>query len=208
MFGLASLLNTTDAVVRSLSVPLLLREISEDLSLVSRMLVPVNQTTTTTAQQTAKQREIPEQLLSNNNSSASNSSSTDTSTAPAGLDQLHLTNRLRVATEELRRFRLLGLPSLGDILDSSANLTQATLNRTLERLRLPEARQSLTDLEDGNTTSTAALVIEDDEEYYYDDDEEGKQLSHCIKKLRFRIIMLQNHVSSSYTAKKKLEKFL
>ena len=172
------------------------------------MLVPVNQTTTTTAQQTAKQREIPEQLLSNNNSSASNSSSTDTSTAPAGLDQLHLTNRLRVATEELRRFRLLGLPSLGDILDSSANLTQATLNRTLERLRLPEARQSLTDLEDGNTTSTAALVIEDDEEYYYDDDEEGKQLSHCIKKLSFRIIMLQNHVSSSYTAKKKLEKFL
>jgi hypothetical protein len=190
LFGLANLLNTTaavDAVVRAIPVPLLLKEISEDLSLVSRLLTPANQTADAGVGE-AEQREGTEPLVSggNNNTTANNSTDTvsESPTPLPGLDQLHLTNRLRTASDELRRFRLLGLPSLGDILDGSANLTRTTLNRTLERLAkkpvwnpLLEARDSLkgTD-EGGNSTSAAAsLIIEDDSEYYYEDyEEEGK----------------------------------
>jgi hypothetical protein len=195
LFNLANLLNTTaavDAVVRAIPVPLLLKEISEDLSIVSRLLTPANQTADgATGDDKAEQRDDIESppLSTNVNATGSNNitgnSTETTSTVPPlpGLDQLHLTNRLRTASDELRRFRLLGLPSLGDILDGSANLTRATLNRTLERLasRQPlwnqlNARDSLKGAEgDGNTTSTASIVIEDDGEYYYEDyEEEGK----------------------------------
>ena len=119
-----------DAVVRALPLPLLLREISEDLSLVSRMLTPANQTEATKDDLADM---ADEQLTNSTSGYNSTEPSTTPAAPPASLDQLHLTSRLRTAGEELRRFRLLGLPSISDL----ANLTQTTLNRTLERLVQP-----------------------------------------------------------------------
>jgi hypothetical protein len=164
-----------DALVRSLPIPLLLREISEDLSLMSRLLSPQNATATD-----PETRERSDLLLELQNSSNSNSSE------KAGLEQLHLTSRLRAASDELRRFSLPGLPSVGDILDSSANLTQATLNQTLERLGQPLWRQ-LRPIKGTNTTSSPVIVDENDEyEYYYDEDEEeGKTVLFTLMNFVF-----------------------
>jgi hypothetical protein len=162
-----------DALVRSLPIPLLLREISEDLSLMSRLLSPQNATATD-----HETRERSDLLLElQNSSSSSSNSNSSNSSEKAGLEQLHLTSRLRAASDELRRFSLPGLPSVGDILDSSANLTQATLNQTLERLGQPLWRQlrPVKGDDETNTTSSPVIVDENDEyEYYYDEDEEGK----------------------------------
>jgi hypothetical protein len=133
----------------------------------SRLLSPQNATATD-----PQTRERSDLLLELQNSSSSNSSSSNSS-EKAGLEQLHLTSRLRAASDELRRFSLPGLPSVGDILDSSANLTQATLNQTLERLGQPLWRP-LRPVKGTNTTSSPVIVDENDEyEYYYDEDEEG-----------------------------------
>jgi hypothetical protein len=191
LFGLAGLLNTTaavDALVRSLPIPLLLREISEDLSLMSRLLSPQNATATD-----PETRERSDLLLELQNSSSSSSSNSNRSNSgekagslkSAGLEQLHLTSRLRAASDELRRFSLPGLPSVGDILDSSANLTQATLNQTLERLGQPLWRQlrPIKGDDETNTTSSPVIVDENDEyEYYYDEDEEGKTVLFTLMK--------------------------
>ncbi len=170
-------MNTTaavDALVRSLPIPLLLREISEDLSLMSRLLSPQNATAPD-----PEQRERSDLLLELQNSSSSSSNSSE----KAGLEQLHLTSRLRAASDELRRFSLPGLPSVGDILDSSANLTQATLNQTLERLGQPLWRQlrPVKGADETNTTSSPVIVDENDEyEYYYDDEEEGRTVLFAL----------------------------
>jgi hypothetical protein len=165
-----------DALVRSLPIPLLLREISEDLSLMSRLLSPQNATAATDHETRERSDLLLELQDSSSSSSNSNSSEKAGSLKSAGLEQLHLTSRLRAASDELRRFSLPGLPSVGDILDSSANLTQATLNQTLERLGQPLWRQ-LRPIKATNTTSSPVIVEENDEyEYYYDDEEEGKSV--------------------------------
>jgi hypothetical protein len=165
-----------DALVRSLPIPLLLREISEDLSLMSRLFSPQNATAVD-----PETRERSDLLLELQNSSSSSNSS-----EKAGLEQLHLTSRLRAASDELRRFSLPGLPSVGDILDSSANLTQATLNQTLERLGQPLWRQlrPTKGADETNTTSSPVIVDENEEyEYYYDEDEEGKTVLCILMKI-------------------------